>query len=226
MRKLLFVFTLLSVNIFLKAQTKIGFHIGGVNNNVSLQNMTDQVNENVAGFTGYSSGIDVIIRMDEKFSFKTGVNYKQKGFDTDLSTSFNIGSINVPVGASAEIRANYIDIPIAIQYDILSNEKVNVYGFAGAYAAYNTKAFMDTKANLLFDINVKRFDIDRNANGYNKMDLGAQIGGGAEIKIGSGALFGEVGYEHGFNKQIQNPYVDLGIKNRSVNFGIGYKFSL
>jgi hypothetical protein len=226
MRKLFLVFSFIAINLLVNAQTKIGLQIGGTANNASVNTASDQVNNQISSNTGFNAGLNVDIAMDEKFSFKTGINYREKGINTNLGSSFNIGSFNVPVGASAELRASCIDIPVQLQYSIIDNTKAQVYAFGGPYAAYNSGAHIDTKANLLFDINVKRFEIDRNAAGYSKVELGAQLGAGGALKIGSGEVFGEVNYQHGFNKQLQNPYVDLGIKNRSVNFGIGYRFSI
>jgi bifunctional N-acetylglucosamine-1-phosphate-uridyltransferase/glucosamine-1-phosphate-acetyltransferase GlmU-like protein len=226
MKKLFVVLCFVVINSIGNAQMKLGIHIGGTNNQASINTSNDQVSDQVTGFTGFNAGVDLSITMDEKFSFKTGINYRKKGINTNLGTSFNIGSFNVPVGASAELKASYIDIPVQLQYSIINNTKAKVYAFGGPYAAYNSGAHINTKANLLFDINVKRFEIDRNAAGYSKVELGAQLGAGGALKIGSGEVFGEVNYQHGFNKQLQNSYVDLGIKNRSVNFGIGYRFNI
>jgi hypothetical protein len=210
----------------LKAQNTIGIHIGSASNSVSLNGLSDIVTPDISTYTGFSGGVDVKLKMDQNFNFKTGLDYRQKGFNSNIGTSIDAGIIDLPIGASANVRVNYIDVPVNLEYNIVNTDKMKVYAFAGPYAAYALNGHIQTKANLLISLNVKRFDINMKSQDYNRFELGANAGGGIETKIGNGSVFGDVSYQHGFSNQMTNGIIDLESKNRSINIAVGYRFNI
>ncbi len=225
MRNLILAAAITFMTGYASAQKQIGVHIGTSTNFIDFDGLSNIITDKISGHTDLSAGIDLRLPMDQNFNFRTGVNYRQKGFNSNIGTSFDIGGLPIPIGAKAQVRVNYIDIPANLEYKIVNKENLKVYAFAGPYAAYSLKGHIQTRANLLFDINVKRFDLDLNNTNQSRVELGANAGGGISTTIGSGNLFAEVNYQHGFTNQMSTDLIALNGKNRTINTAIGYRFA-
>ncbi len=212
--------------ITLSAQTTIGFKVGGNTNYASLSGISDDFLPNTFSYTRLSAGVDVSIPIEKNFTFRPGLSYNEKGFIVKETTSFNTLGIDLPLGVKANTQINYVDASALMQYNYTAPSGFHAYAFAGPYLGYATKGFVQTKANFIIDINVKRFDLNLNDDMYNRYELGLIGGGGLGAKMGKGEIFLDVKYQHGFTNQINDPVIDLGVKNRSVNYSIGYRFNL
>jgi hypothetical protein len=225
MKRLFFAAAMFFTILSIKAQTTIGFKIGGNTNFASISGVASSVMPDNTAYIGFSGGLEVGVPMDEKFTFKTGVNYIEKGFTLDQSTDVNLGGINVPLGAKVNTKINYVDVPVLLQYNLPINSSIQAYAFAGPNVSYALSGAIQTKAQVLFDINVKKIPLDLSDDTYNRIDLGAAVGGGIAANIGSGQVFTDLKYNHSFTNSINDPIVDLGVKNRSINYQIGYRFA-
>ncbi|MBK8701056.1 MAG: PorT family protein [Saprospiraceae bacterium] len=221
MKRILFVlltaFTLQLVN----AQTHIGFTMGANTNNAAISGISPSFLPELNPYTGFAASIQASLNIDRHFSFRPSLGYTEKGFIMKETTTTDIIGIDLPIGLQANTRMNYVDLAAALQYDYAKSGGFHGYVYAGPSLAYATSAHVQTKTNFIIDVNVKRFDIDLSDDMYNRMELGAVIGTGIGTTLGKGELFADISYRHGFTDQINDPILDIGIKNRSVQFGIG-----
>ena len=226
MKSIYLIPSFLLFTLTIMAQNSIGFKIGGNTNFASVTGISNSILPEINSYTGFSAGVDANLKMDEKFSFKPAINYTEKGFIMRETTSTDIIGIDLPLGVQANTKVNYIDVNALLQLNYAQSDKFHGYVFAGPTLAYATNASVQTKANFIIDINVKKFDLDLSDDTYNRYEFGVAGGAGIGTSIGKGEIFAEVKYQHGFTDQINNPIFDLGVKNRSVNFGIGYRINI
>lgn len=226
MKRILFVFSFCFTLFTVYCQNFIGFKIGGNTNDVDIQGINTSIIPSANSYTGLSAGLTSLITLDKNFSFRSDLSYTQKGFSVSQGTSFEVLGIDVPIGATLVTKVNYLDITPQLQYDYKSQSGFHAYGFAGPCLAYGTTASIQTKTNFILDFNIYRTDLDLSNDSYNRWDFGISGGAGIGGKIGSGEVFAEVKYNHGFSDQLGNNLIDLGVKNRSINYGVGYRFSL
>ena len=106
---------------------------------------------------------------------------------------------------------------------LLIQVDATVLVFAGPTAGYAVNGDIRTRANFLIDINLTKTKLNLNQNIYNRFEIGANAGVGAEFNIGQGALIAQFNYAQGFNRVVDNTVVDLRMKNYGFGMNLGYK---
>lgn len=223
MRKLLLVAVVLQT-LFVNAQVEAGIKIGVNSNTIALDGLSSSLSPNVSSLTGYNLGANANINIMNNLNFRPSLTYVNKGFDMDISTSFDIVGIDIPIGAKATTKMNMINAAVPLSYTFVKSNYVDVYGYAGPYLGYILNANMQTKASILFDVNVKKFDLPLDGNS-NRLEVGGLVGAGAALKTPNGKLFGELEYAGSFNETIKTPLLDIGMKNKGISFNVGYSFN-
>jgi hypothetical protein len=104
-----------------------------------------------------------------------------------------------------------------------NTEGINLYAFGGPSVGYALSGELDPRASVLLDFDLPNIDIPLDNNIYNRWEFSLVGGAGFEIPTGTGAIFGDIRYEHGLTNMLDNPLVDVRLKNEGVTAGIGYK---
>jgi len=152
-------------------------------------------------------------------------DYTKKGFIINEGIPLEIANIPLPVGVKVTTDLNYMELPILAKYNF-GNEKVGGYLTAGPTMSYASSGRFRTAANFIIDLNVidQEFDFD-NLN-ISKFDVGASIGAGGTVKLGTTKLFMDARYTHGFNKLDNIPVIDLDFKNKNFSLTTGFLIPL
>ena len=107
------------------------------------------------------------------------------------------------------------------------NEKTNFYVVAGPTFGYATGGSLDTRAKLLIEIDLFKTDINLDAVGYERWEVGGMAGAGVNFNVGNGNnLFFDVRYAHGFSQPYDIPIVRERVQHNSIGFNVGFTMPL
>lgn len=207
------------------AQVSLGLK-GGVNfadittPEISLVNIPDtKINKS------FTVGAVAEFGIANGFAIQTEANYTKKGFIINERIPLELADIPLPIGVKVTTDLNYIEVPVLAKYNF-GNGKVGGYITAGPTMSYASSGRFRTAANFIIDINVidQKFDFDE--LNISKFDIGASIGGGGTVNIGSTKLFVDARYTHGFSKLDNIPVIDLDFKNKNFALTTGFLIPL
>lgn len=206
------------------AQVQVGFR-GGVNFGiVSTPSVMGGLSSVIKPSPGLTGALFLDIPLSDRVSFRPEVAYVQKGFMIREGFDFNIGGVNIPIGASVAYQTQDIEVPLLLKVN-LTDGAVQPYFVAGPAVSYAVDGRIRTRATGIFS--TKPIDIDLNyGSTLNRWDFSGIVGAGLAIDAGAGKLFGEVRYEHGFSRQVEVPILNLNIRNRGVAVSLGYSFPI
>ena len=170
---------------------------------------------------GLATGVYSEIPLGSGFYFAPELNYAQKGFKVQESTTMNVFGFAMPFGAEATTRFHYIDMPMILKYK-LSQGSVQPYIKAGPTFGYAVSGTVTTRINSIIDIKVAEINLNPQGDLYNAFEIGGVIGAGIEIPTASGKFFVDASFSHGFSDVLDEPVIDLRVRNRAVGIGIGY----
>lgn len=226
MRTLLCMIVGLMTNQLLNAQDEIGFKVGGNINSATINGLTASLTPEVNTYTGFSGGVYYSTPLSKNVHFRPEVNYTQKGFSIDASSSVDLFGIDLPIGVEAVTKINTINLQLPISYSFINNDKVEMYAYAGPTLGYATNAFVQTKANFIFDFNIMKIDINMNDNSNQRFEAGALAGLGLGIKTSRGKILFETEFQHGLNATLKTPIVNVGATNKGFGFSVGYAINI
>lgn len=199
---------------------KIGVNFADTRVNGLLENYTpDQTT-----YTGFTAGVMAEIPMTSALSFRPELNYIQKGFTVSQAFDVELLGIDMPIGAKANTRLNYMEMPLLLKYSI-GSDQTKVYAIAGPNIAYATSAELRPVATFIIDFNLPRIPINLDNDIYNRWEVSGVVGVGGEVKAGPGKIFMDGRYNLGFTSMLENPIVNLNIKNQGFNISAGYAYS-
>jgi len=210
--------------INVNAQYSIGVKVGANLADTRLEGLIGGVLPNQTTFTGYTMGIIGEIPLMDNLSFRPELNYIQKGFTVSQAFDVNLIGIEMPIGAKARTRLNYVEMPLLMKYSI-GSESAKAYVIAGPNVSYAANAQLRPVATLIIDFNLPRVDIDLSNDIYQRWELSGTVGAGGEIKVANGKIFSDARYTYGFTNMLNNPVVDLQIKNQGFNISAGYAYT-
>lgn len=170
-----------------------------------------------------SAGLYGELPLGSGFYFAPELMYTQKGFRVEEATTFNVFNLPLPIGAEAITRLHYIDMPLMLKYKF-GEGSVQPYLKAGPTLGYAVSGTVTTRINSIIDIKVAEIDLNPQGELYNAFEIGGMVGAGIEIPTASGKFFVDASFSHGFTDVLDEPVIDLRVKNRAIGVGIGYAF--
>ncbi len=209
MRKILFaiIATLIFSNISF-AQTRIGF-TGGL----TYANMYEKVNNQKSSGDyrlGGTVGVMVDVPMEKNGSFRTGVNFVQKG----NKKTYTSGNDNIELIRSM----NYVEFPMNILFNIPTKGSILRVGGgpAGAFAiSGKNKMTVNNGTEQKSDINFG----DKTDSELNWVDLGINLIVEYEF---DGGVFLAAGYNRGINRLFVGGSDEDKLYNNYFSLRIGY----
>ncbi len=206
------------------AQVSVGIKAGANFADTRVAGSFENLVPEQTTYTGCTAGIVAEIPVSGNFSFRPELNYIQKGFIVGKSYDLNLLGIDMNVGAKAKTRINYMELPLLFKYNI-GNQNAKAYIIAGPNVAYATSANLRPVATFLVDFNLPLVKIDLTNDIYQRWELSGTMGAGGEVKAGNGKIFADARYNLGFTNMLNNPIVDVRIKNQGFNVSAGYAFN-
>lgn len=208
----------------IQAQISVGAKIGANFADTRVDGLLGNLAPEQTTFTGFTAGVMAEIPMIHALSFRPELNYIQKGFTVSQSFDVDLIGIDMEVGAKARTRINYVEMPLLLKYSI-GTDAAKVYAIAGPSIAYAANAELNPVATFIVDFNLPSIPINLDNNIYNRWEISGVLGAGGEVKAGNGKVFADARYNFGFTNMLNNPVVDLRIKNQGFNVSAGYAYS-
>ncbi|MBK6565220.1 MAG: PorT family protein [Saprospiraceae bacterium] len=210
------------VNNQIIAQISVGVKTGVHFGDARVEGFADSYIPELETYSGFTAGVNVEIPMLNGFSFRPEINYVEKGFRTMAEIGFS--DIDIPVGAGIKTRLQYVEAPLLFKYSV-GTEKAKFYAIAGPSFAYAADGFVRPVVRALIDFNLPRQDLNLSNDIYRRWDISATGGLGGEWKAGNGKIFADLRYTYGFANVLDNPIIDVRVKNQGASFAVGYAFN-
>ena len=206
------------------AQVNIGTKASALFSTVSVDGIGDnfldkEMNE------GYDVTLFATIPITKNFSFQPELSYNEKGFQVGKGVDVKLFNVNLPIGVAAVTEINYVQAPLLGRLDF-QNEKGGAYFLAGPSLAYAVDGRLRTKINSIIDINLTKTNINLANEDYNRFEFSGILGTGAFINVNNARIFAELKYHHGFSDLLDDPILDVQLKNRAFGIGMGVQISL
>jgi len=202
------------------AQWTAGIRVGTAISNTSSTGIIDDVVP-MDWKTGPELGIMAEYDLGHQLSVVSGMLYSRKGFSLNQGFDFSILGINIPVELRADAHLNYIETPVSVKYTF-GQGKTQAYALAGVSTSYATSGVIQPVANILFDINLPKINIDFGDNNFERWNIAGTTGLGIQHQLAQGKIYADVQYKHGLTDIVTNTIVDLDMKNKGFSLGIGY----
>ncbi len=215
--------SLLSV-IQINAQISIGGKIGANFADTDVNGVLGTFAPEQKVYTGFTAGIMAEIPILNGFSFRPELNFIQKGFQIKETFDVSVLGIDLPIGGSARTRLNYIEIPLLMKYSV-GTDQAKFYAIAGPSIAYAANAELRPRATFILDFNLPHIPINLDNDIYNRWEVSGVLGLGGEVKAGHGKIFMDGRYNLGFTSMLDNPVINLDIKNQGFNISAGYAYT-
>ncbi|HNE28537.1 MAG TPA: porin family protein [Saprospiraceae bacterium] len=217
----LLVFTQHIVN----AQIAVGLKTGGHFSTAGVTETLDQLTPDFKLSPGFTAGVVSEFNFGDYFALQPELNWVQKGFRWDESLGVPIGNIDIPVGAEAIIRTNYLELPLLAKGKF-GNDVVQAYVAAGPSIGYALNGKLITKPRLLIEFDPIKTDLNLNNLDYERFEVSAVGALGVQFNIQNVKIFADARYTHGFTELYNFPLVNEKIRHRGISANIGVMYNL
>ena len=205
----------------INAQNTIGVRIGSHWANVNATDGLDNLTSNFESIRSTELAVFTEIPIMGGFSFQPEIAYTTKGFSLDTGVDLELFNVDLPVGAYAESRFNYIEMPLLGKY-AFGDGPFKAYVTAGPSFGYATKGTLESRVNVLLDLKVGETNIDLEGNNFERFEIGAALGAGVEFETSFGKLFADARYKHGFTQVYDIPITEETVSNKGFALSVGF----
>ncbi len=167
--------------------------------------------------TGFGVAVPLEIKLSDRFSVQPEVMYIQKGSGLTLT----IGNVT----ATAKTLISHLELPILLKVNLLGSESpVGIGIIAGPSFSYALSGSTTASAPGQTTSQSQDFTFKN----YQRFEVGAHFGLNVGFGIGSGKLVLDARYLLGISdlNSAANSTSANSIRNRGINVGLGYMFSL
>jgi hypothetical protein len=221
--KIMLIAMAMMASTFVFGQFNLGLKTGLSVSDAQTELYIDAADRAPKSYTSFLVGATAEIQINRNFSFQPELQYVKRGFTINEGTSFEVVGFDIPVGAKATTIINYIEAPLLAKAKI-GNGTTNFYGIVGPSIGYATSAKIQPKVTLLIDFNLPEVDLNLNNDIYNRTEISGVIGAGIEHNVQTGKLIADVRYSRSFTNIINDPIVDISVKNSGVQLSVGYAY--
>lgn len=210
---------------FATAQIAVGVKTGGAFATVGVTDFLDQVTPDFKYAPGFTAGVVSEINFGRYFALQPELNFVQKGFRWDESYGVPIGNVEIPIGARATIRTNYLEMPVLAKLK-LGNERVQGYLAAGPALGYALNGQLITRPQVFIAFDPIKTDLNLDNLNYERWEVSAVGVAGVQFNFNGLKLFADARYTHGFTELYNFPIVNEKIRNRGISANIGVMLDL
>ncbi len=217
---------LLAGTFSLQAQTTIGGRIGANIGLATVDGLADLITPDISALNTFTGGLTINQRLDDRLSFTSGVHYKRKGFVASESIGIELFEVNIPVGAKAETRLDYIEVPILLNIGFNNGQKVQPYIEFGPAFSYAVSGEIQPSLQVVLEINTPKIDLDLSKDIYNRFEVAGQGVAGIKIPYGAGIFDLGVSYTHAFTDMLADPVLDIKLRNYGIGLHAGFAMTI
>jgi hypothetical protein len=207
------------------AQIALGARIAGNLSTVEATQTIDQLAPEFRFAPGFTAGVVSEINFGPYFALQPELNFVQKGFRFEESVNIPIGKVDVPAGVEAQIRTNYLELPLLAKVK-LGNELVQGYLAVGPTVGYALNGRLITRPRLLVEFDPIKTDLNLDNLDYERFEVAATGALGVQVNLSGLKLFADARYTHGFTELYNFPVVNEKIRNRNLALGVGVMMDL
>lgn len=209
----------------LHAQLAVGLK-GGLNyNKVYTTENLGAIAPNFTTLQEVHTGLLLDIPVAGGFSLQPELNLITKGFGLRQGLDVPVFGIELPLNARAESRFRYVEMPLLAKYTV-GQDVVQAYFVAGPTFGYATKGQIDTRANVLVEVDLGTLPLNLDNIDYERFEIGAAIGAGLQLNFGGLRAFADARYQRGFTELYNIPLVEEKVRNTGVAFSAGLMLPL
>lgn len=207
------------------AQHALGLKGGAQFNTIQATENLKNLLPAIDHVNGFSVGLVSEFRITPQFAIQPELLYNRKGFSIDQQFDVPLFGVDVPIGAKAITRMDYLEVPLLAKYKF-GNEGISAYLTAGPTFGYAVRGDLVTTANFILDFDIATTPINLGANNFQRFEVGAAVGGGLTLNTGTSQFFVDARYNHGFTQVYDLPVVDEKLRNRGVSLTAGFMVPL
>lgn len=221
-RNFTFALGALFFSLALSAQTSINF-ITGIHSAHVVATGASIDFLDIKPLNRVTAGVLIDQSLDKHLSLRSGLIYKQKGFNISEGSNIDIAGTAIPVGVKVATELNTYNVPLMLKYDFKGLKSITPYIAAGTGLSYASSGTIKTKATAIIDFTVMNIPLDLSSPNYKRLGVDANVTGGVSIPYGKGHFLGEISYSHGVTDFTSDNFiVDAGIITKGVSYSIGY----
>jgi hypothetical protein len=203
------------------AQFSLGLR-GGLNiGKVYTTDALDALTPDFQSINGPTIAAVAEYSISRNFAIQSELGFTRKGFKIREDFDVNLFNVPVPVGATAESRFSYLEVPLLAKVKF-GDDVVHGYVTAGPTFGYATSGRLITRANALIEFKVSDTNINLDAINYERFEVGGAVGAGLGFTTGFGQLFVDARYTRGFTELYDIPVVDERIRNQGFALSAGF----
>ena len=202
------------------AQVSIGVRAGYAVNNVYTTDGLGAIAPDFENLDEVNIGIVAEIPVTSQFSFQPELAYTTKGFGLRQGFDAELLGVNLPVGARAETRIKYIEMPLLAKYKF-GQDALQAYVTAGPTIGFAADGQIDTYANVLLEVDLGSVPLNLDNLDYQRLEIGATVGAGLQLDMGPVQAFTDVRYFRGFTELYDIPLVNEKVRNTGFGFNAG-----
>lgn len=217
------ILLLIGLGFSARGQLEYSLRTGIQINDVSVKGAGSFAGELPKSMTGTFAYLESDIPVSGNFSVLSGLGYTRKGFSVREDFNVDVLGLDLPVGARVLTKLDFIELPLMGKME-WGEGPVKFQAGMGPYIAYAFNGKLDPKASLFLEFDLPDIDINLDNNLYNRWDAGLAGMLGASYSFGSGSAFIEGRYQHGLTDMLDEPLLDIRVKNRAVQLGLGLRF--
>ncbi len=175
-------------------------------------------NKGETGKSGYSTGLNFCLAITKLFSFKTGIQYSNKGYQTKKhGLVYEQPEPGAPISAKFVYNYHYIDIPMKVNV-MVGKGKTRFISSAG----FATNFLLNSNQKNVFEYSNGKTEIKRQSMSqeFKKVNISPTISLGAECKLKDKMYVRiEPTFSYGILKNIDTPITEH-LWNAGLNFGL------
>lgn len=226
MKKIFLAALMVVIAFSAKAQLSIGIETGLQLSGAKVDGIADQFTPDNSNILSFRPALNIGYDLDDKFSIYSGLATETRGFDAKLGTDLNFLDIDLPVGATAETRVKYLEIPLGLRFNIPTNSNIKPWIQGGVSLGYAMSGEITTSVNAIININVNETEINLDNDNVSRWDVAPAVAAGIDIPYGNGAFSLALAYEHSTKSFIDDKRINIEARHWGLTPSIGYKFYL
>lgn len=187
----------------------------------NLEGFVDRENDtNSYSSFGFSAGISVLYKLNDKFTIESGLSYYQTGWESFKLTYIPIDISDPVLYPDPLYKYKYISVPLKLNYFFL-NKKIKLFASVGLIADFLLE--VNDNSNVKYGSFLKEYGKVSKEN-YNTLNLQIVAGFGADYDLNKHFKLRIEPYFRRSVNSVSNTQIKNFMYSAGANMGVYYKF--
>lgn len=222
MKNLLIVFAGLFLSLSTHAQVHFGIKSGLDIASIDYSGNTATIQDLSTATVNPVIGIYSEYFIAPNWSIKSGIDYSKQSAKLGKTFDVKLFNVQVPIELSTRLTSKNIYIPITAQY-YQGIGKAQIFASVGAGMSKAISAQIEPRVKAILEFNLPQLEI--NTSQFNSNQWYGTAGIGLAYPVANGQIQGSLSYRHSFETLKPEFVVDLDMKQRAIQIGVGYSYS-